>query len=256
CGEAPLFERSKITADTGGIAHALLNTKRGEKRSYIMRDSIGAITIGLERAYWITLLIRRFESSFIGSLCIDLLMLTLPVLFAFVYRTSAVLQPSRIMRYLALTTSLILGGIAIAPGMYRWALELQRNLTNIRLFGGTTLAVSVWNWFQEGDSGSLTWRTLSLLSQLAYFFFLVACFRQSDGSPRHITPQLQHLRSLALFATVAIGLAVVMSLGMPSVTRDPSILHKAIHTLPSLCWVVGPLIVYKSIPRISGTPAE
>lgn len=191
------------------------------------------------------------------------LLVPLPILLAFIYKAGGSLTFTRRLRHTALVTALVYGVFLAAPDAYGWALALQRNLTNIRLEGQSTVAANLRNWFRTSDSVALFWSTTIIFSEVAFLFFLVAVFRRSVQ--RLAPPTAQHLRYLlgaAQVATVAGALAVLLNIGQQIytainffpwqsdfhwMTRTQFILRNAVGAVWYLCWAVAPWIVYKGI---------
>jgi hypothetical protein len=235
---------------------------------------IAAITLGLVRAHWVAGQVwalgamPAFRWIFVPQLAVNsLFLLPLPVLLVVLYRSEAVLPVSKNLRYMALATALVQGVVLTAPGVYGWIMELYRNWANVRLFGEATLAANFWGWFQTPDLGTLAWDTLAVVSQLAFFLFLVALSRRVQGPSIAGAPQLRLTRKVAYIAVFAAGLVVAINIGqqvyaateferrpreavwLRTVTRGQFILRNALSGIPNLCWAIAPLIIFKSIAK-------
>jgi hypothetical protein len=151
--------------------------------------------------------------------------------------------------------------------------ELQRDLINVRLFGGPTVAASLWGWLQTRDAGTLVSGALILLSQLAFLLFLIALVRQPSGAVVAHRQPVSSLRIAALAAALVGGLAVILNMGqqvyaavefsgsswpwLGTMTRTQFIFRNASSGLPGLCWAMAAWIVYKGVSRLpESTPAE
>jgi hypothetical protein len=189
-----------------------------------------------------------------------LVFLALPVMLVVWFRSGAIITPSKKLRWCAIGTAIVLGAFFVLGGFF----------TATRLFGWSIVTTA------PAPLRSPLWSILRYLSDGAFVLLAIALSRRSGDAAPERTSALGPLRKVALAATIAAIVALVLNTiqlansanlqmaqrygllmmegGHAEYLRRPTAaqiaLGFAVDTLVPLCRLMIPLIVYRSLSAV------